>query len=356
MTLRAVFGRLAVPAAALLLAGCVGGQMAGLPETKAPPAAAANGSAPASGPQPDADLEIESHRAADAQIALAPVPAVPPPDKPATGRPAICGSLDAGKSGLGLVDSQGRRFNVQCFRADVAAPAPAVIILHGLHGIGRSTIYARLAEALNERGIHAFVFQYLTPELPSAATKTAKGPAKSQPKTAMLRPATQSQAGGKVVAPAKTAPKSPGVESAAQARAISDAIAAVQALDYVDHRQIGMFGLSLGGFHSLALAARDERIGAVVNMFGAMPRAVAPEVTRMPPVLILHGDRDAIVPVRRAHELDRLLKKIGARHEMKIYKGQGHSFRGAADADSLARSVDFFEKWLGSTVAASGAG
>jgi len=322
---------LAAPAAALLLSGCIAGTMAGLPATA--------GDSRADGP-------------AQVQLALAPAP---PPVLPVKPRPVdapVCGELAAGQTARSLIESQGKRFRVECRRADAAQPAPAVVILHGLHGIGRSTLYARLAEALNEHGIHAFIFEYLTPEAPPAKPPAAKAAAK----TAVVRPQGQAQAAGKTVAPPKPAPKSPGVESAAQARAISEAIAHVQALDYVDRHRIGLFGLSLGGFHALALAARDERIAAVVNMFGAMPRAVAPEVARMPPVLILHGDRDAVVPVRRAHELDKLLKRIGADYEIKIYKGQGHSFRGAADADSLARSADFFARRLGPVRAAADPG
>jgi dienelactone hydrolase len=346
------FAALAAPAAALLLSGCIAGTMAGLPATDIRANAAA-------APAPDnpegngAAADLAAGPAADTQLALAPAPA----GEPAASQPPVCGALAAGQSAQGLVESRGKRFRMECRRADTAAPAPAVVILHGLHGIGRSTLYARLAEALNERGIHAFIFEYLTPEPPPGnppVNPPAKPPAKAGAKTAVARPHGQTQAGGKTGAPAKPAPRSPGVESAAQARAISEAIAAVQALGYVDHRRVGMFGLSLGGFHALALAARDQRIAAVVNMFGAMPRAAAPEVTRMPPVLILHGDRDAVVPVRRAYELDRLLKRIGAEYEIKIYKGQGHSFRGAADADSLMRSVDFFARRLGPVRAASG--
>src|SRR5262249_51217658 len=125
------------------------------------------------------------------------------------------------------------------------------------------------------------------------------------------------------------------MDNETQARAIDDAITAIQALAHVDEASIGLFGLSLGGFHALAMAAHDERIKAVVNMFGAMPRNQAPGVYRMPPTLILHGDRDNIVPVKRAHELATLLKEIGATYELKVYKGQGHTFRDAADQDSL---------------------
>lgn len=356
MKLASSLMRLAAAAAALSVMGCVGGNMAGLPGFERGPAATAQQAA-----IPDGNghgTEHAAHEAADGtQLALAPVPPTVRAKKPETGQAAICGRLESGQNTRGIAVSQGRRFHVECFRADAGAPAPAVIILHGLHGIGRSTIYTRLAEGLNERGIHAFVFQYLTPEPPAAtAAANAKPQPQAQTKPAIARTTGQPQLAGKVVTPAKPAPKGPRIGSEAQARAIFDAITAVQALDYVDHGRIGLFGLSLGGFHSLALASRDERIGAVVNMFGAMPRGVAPEVVRMPPVLILHGDRDAIVPVRRAYDLDKLLKKIGTPYEMKIYKGEGHSFRGAADTDSLARSVEFFRKWLGAAPVMAGAG
>jgi dienelactone hydrolase len=263
------------------------------------------------------------------ELAMLPVPARPPSSrKPETSR-AICGALAAGARGMGLVESGGLQFAVECFRSKKPGPAPGIVILHGARGIGRNTIYERLAEQLTQRGHNAFIFQYLSAVEPPPSPPAGKAqPAK----------ATQARV--------KTPPKKRGVDAGAQTRAIDTAIAAVQALSYVDHERIGIFGLSLGGFHALAIASRDTRIGAVVDMFGAMPRPVGPTVERMPPTLILHGDRDAVVPVRRAQELAKLLKTIGATHELKIYKGQGHSFTGAADQDSVERSVDFLERWL----------
>jgi dienelactone hydrolase len=265
------------------------------------------------------------------ELAMLPVRArQPAARKPDAGR-AICGALAAGARTTGFVESGGLQFVVECFRSKSAAPAPGVIILHGARGIGRNTIYERLAERLVERGHNAFIFQYLKVAEPPPTVLTGKSsPSKATPARLKTPP-----------------PKRRDIDSEAQTRAIDAAITAVQALSYVDHERIGLFGLSLGGFHALAIAARDERIGAVVDMFGAMPRPVAPSVERMPPTLILHGDRDAVVPVKRAHELAKLLKTIGATYELKIYKGQGHSFTGMADQDSVERSVDFLERWLG---------
>ena len=267
--------------------------------------------------------------AASTELAMLPIPARPPsPRKPETSS-AICGPLAAGAHGMGMVESNGLRFAVECFRSKQAGPAPGVIILHGARGIGRNTIYERLAEQLTARGQHAFIFQYLgAVEAPPMLLTGKSQPPKPTP------------------ARIKTPPKKRGVDSIVQTQAIESAITAVQSLSYVDHERIGLFGLSLGGFHALAIASRDARIGAVVDMFGAMPRPVGPTVDRMPPTLVLHGDRDAIVPVRRAQELAKLLQSIGATYEIKIYKGQGHSFTGGADQDSVERSVEFLERWL----------
>jgi carboxymethylenebutenolidase len=151
---------------------------------------------------------------------------------------------------------------------------------------------------------------------------------------------------------------------------IAAALAHVAAQPNVDAARIGLFGVSLGGFHAVALAARQPgvpwasrtggtpdskegaargfEIDAVVDLVGAMPRGIdRAAIRRMPPTLILHGERDALVPVSRARELARLLKRVGATHEIKIYPGQGHVLRGPAWTDSLARSVEFFRRHLG---------
>ena len=52
---------------------------------------------------------------------------------------------------------------------------------------------------------------------------------------------------------------------------IAEAVSYVTGQSYVDPDRIGIFGLSLGGFHALSLGSRDPRIQAVVNVVGAMP-------------------------------------------------------------------------------------
>lgn len=212
--------------------------------------------------------------------------------------------------------TDGRWVRVDIIKGDTsllgyAGKAPAVLILHGSHGLGDGSLFYPQAKALADRGISAFVVHYF-----DGLTDARKA--------------------------------SPALHERRE-KVIADAISYVSKLGYVDAEKIGVFGLSLGGFHALSLGSRDARVQAVVNMFGAMPAEVQRKgVDRMPPTLVLHGDRDRIVPVRKAHELASLLKDVGAEYEVKIYNGEGHAFKGNAKDDSIARTTDFFERHLGS--------
>lgn len=210
----------------------------------------------------------------------------------------------------------GRRVRVDVVKAeadavpdDQAGRTPAVLILHGSSGLGDGTLFYPQAKALAERGISAFVVHYFD----------------GIPQSHKAAPTLHDE----------------------REKVISEAVSYVSNQSYVDADRIGVFGLSLGGFHALSLGSRDERIQAVVNVVGAMPAEVQRRgVHRMPPTLVLHGERDRTVPVRRAHDLVNLLENVGAEHEVMIYRGQGHTFRGDAREDSITRTVDFFERHL----------
>ncbi len=207
--------------------------------------------------------------------------------------------------------SNGRFVKVDVVRAQNAPDtAPGVLILHGSRGLGDGSLFYPQAQALAEAGISAFVVHYYD-GLPSSVHQAS--------------PALHDQ----------------------RDKILEDAISWVQDLPYVDHERIGVFGLSLGGFHALSLASRDVRIGAIVDVSGALPAPIIREgIDHMPPTLILHGDRDPTVPVRRAYELANLLDDLGTPYELNIYKGQGHGFRGAAQDDSVQRTVEFFGRYL----------
>lgn len=130
-------------------------------------------------------------------------------------------------------------------------------------------------------------------------------------------------------------------------RTIADAVTHVAAQSKVDGGHIGLLGFSLGAYLALSVATQDQRIRAVVEYFGGIPEELVSGLKRMPPVLILHGEADPVVPVAEAHKLESVLKNIDAPFEIKIYRGAGHSFSGLALLDSAQRTLSFLQRHLG---------
>ena len=95
----------------------------------------------------------------------------------------------------------------------------------------------------------------------------------------------------------------------------------------IDPHRVALMGFSLGSFLSLSTGAMDpNQIAAIVEYYGGLPPALQYGAKTMPPTLILHGDKDVLVPVADAHDLDELLTKDQRPHEMKIYEGANHAF------------------------------
>jgi len=64
-----------------------------------------------------------------------------------------------------------------------------------------------------------------------------------------------------------------------------------------------------------------------------------------PPTLLVHGNRDALVPVEESLRVHRELSAIGAPVELHIFDGQPHAFDGASDYGRLCASIfDVFLK------------
>jgi dienelactone hydrolase len=126
-----------------------------------------------------------------------------------------------------------------------------------------------------------------------------------------------------------------------------DATSLVESQPQVDGKRIALLGFSLGAYLSLANSAIDHRVKAVVEFFGGMPKEMNFFMRRLCPVLILHGESDATVPVEEAYHLQKLLEKKGIAYEMKIYPGAGHGFEDQGIwQDAGLRSLRFLQKHL----------
>jgi carboxymethylenebutenolidase len=105
---------------------------------------------------------------------------------------------------------------------------------------------------------------------------------------------------------------------------VSNAVAYARTLPNVDPQRVGLVGFSLGGYLALS-AAPQCNVGAVVEMFGGIPKEKQNELDAMPPTLIVHGNKDAIVPVDEAYTAHRLLLNKARTTEIQILEGVGHA-------------------------------
>ena len=141
----------------------------------------------------------------------------------------------------------------------------------------------------------------------------------------------------------------------------------------IDPARIGVTGGSAGGHLSLMLAldsADDSRLAAVVAYFPPVdltnvagpnerfpaldfPPAEAAAVSPVrfataddPPVLLIHGDQDALVPLSASESMHAALEAAGAQSELIVIKGARHGFRGAAQERAREATTAFFEQHL----------
>lgn len=117
-----------------------------------------------------------------------------------------------------------------------------------------------------------------------------------------------------------------------------------------DARRIGLLGFSNGALIAIGTAGLDRRVGAVVELYGAMPSALSGAIKRLPPTLILHGDADRVTGVERAYALERFLQQHSIAHAIHIYPGADHGFDAdpaSPDArDAERRTANFFDARL----------
>jgi carboxymethylenebutenolidase len=119
----------------------------------------------------------------------------------------------------------------------------------------------------------------------------------------------------------------------------------------VDSSRLGILGFSQGAFVAMGVAASDNRIKAAAEVYGGMPKEFLNTASRLPAVLVLHGNADRVVPVTEAYALEELLKERSVHYRMKIYEGAKHGYDSEPASgiakDSYRQVVQFFLNELG---------
>lgn len=138
---------------------------------------------------------------------------------------------------------------------------------------------------------------------------------------------------------------------------VRNAAAFLQVNPSVSRGGIGLVGYSLGAFLAVSVASTLQGARAVVDFFGggsSTNETLKTEVRNFPPLLILHGEADSIVPVSYAYRLRDAVIAQGGDVETHIYPGAEHAFNApwspwfsATEAsDSLSRMISFLSKQL----------
>ena len=148
----------------------------------------------------------------------------------------------------------------------------------------------------------------------------------------------------------------PGMDGSSEAEAQAGAAAAAADLDaFLDAAMTAegvgpdrtiLFGFSQGTMLSLQIAPRRAQpVAGVVAFSGRLlqPERLAAEVTSRPPVLLVHGDADQVVPLQSLPEAGNALKDAGFDVYAHVMKGTGHGI----DPDGLSVALAFLRERLG---------
>lgn len=234
----------------------------------------------------------------------------------ALGAPGMASAADIEAQHM-VLPAKERQVDVTYFRAPGDAPRPAVLLLHGAGGWGTQTAaFDRYCSELAGSGMDAYMVYYYS-----------------------FVDQRQMTSGNDVFT----------ARYEAWAKLVDDLASDVLA-EKQSNGKVGLIGFSNGGILATGAAALDPRINAAVIYYGNEPFPIIDRVTRFPPLLILHGDADAIISVDRGKDLAAFARQLGGPADLVIYPGLGHGFGGRLNtkdgADALARTITFLTKEL----------
>lgn len=124
---------------------------------------------------------------------------------------------------------------------------------------------------------------------------------------------------------------------------IKDAIAYAE--KQTGNKKVALVGHSLGAQLALVEASRDKQVSAIVDMSGSLVFPLKAKA-KLPPVLIIHGDKDSVVPLKKEKHLETVLKGMGTHFEKKIFPGQGHSFDLKPALEVIDLADDFLQRMI----------
>lgn len=129
------------------------------------------------------------------------------------------------------------------------------------------------------------------------------------------------------------------------AEAVRDAAAWTLGLPGVDPDRLGALGYSRGGYLAAEVAVRSTAIRAVVGVASA--GNVAPrDITRRPQVLLIHADRDPVIPPARTRRWAGVLQNAGVPVTTVTMRSSQHAFDEPTWGYIFAQATGFFVEAL----------
>lgn len=132
---------------------------------------------------------------------------------------------------------------------------------------------------------------------------------------------------------------------AAAAETIADFIDAASSEEGIAPAATALFGFSQGAMMALHVAPRRaDPLGAVVASSGQLlaPERLVPEMHTRPPVLLLHGDQDPVVPFESMGKARDALTAAGIAATTHVMRGTGHGIA----PDGLTVALQFLRRHL----------
>lgn len=133
-----------------------------------------------------------------------------------------------------------------------------------------------------------------------------------------------------------------GVKSAAP---VLDAFIDAELARYgLTDERLALVGFSQGTMLSLHVALRRPRtMAGVIGYSGMLIDADEADIRSRPPILLVHGDADPMVPIAAFHHAEAELKRLGLEVTSHVSCGLGHSI----DMDGLKLGDAFLSRVLG---------
>jgi len=109
-------------------------------------------------------------------------------------------------------------------------------------------------------------------------------------------------------------------------------------------REVFFIGYSLGASVALAAGSQGAPVDGIADWYGSLPDDFFNTMKAMPPLLILHGEHDANIPIVNAQQLVQLCEMKGLHCDHHFYADQAHGFTGKALDDADQRTIAFFSQ------------